>query len=82
MKNKLLKGRVLYDIKELREVVEEAVFFYNTARPHMSINLMIFQRADTHTGEIMKGWTSYRNIAIKNLQGENIISNKCLSLGV
>lgn len=28
----------------------------------------------THTGEIKKGWTSYRDIAIKNLQPENIIT--------
>ena len=39
------------------------------------------QEAATHTGEIKKGWTSYRDIAIKNLQTENIVSNKCLSLG-
>lgn len=47
----------------------------------MSINMMTLQEAATHTGEIKKEWTSYRDIAIKNLQTENIISNKCLSLG-
>lgn len=40
MKNELLKGKVFYDIKEVKEAVEKAVLFYNTARPHMSINMM------------------------------------------
>lgn len=82
MKNELLKGKVFYGIKEIKEAVEKAVLFYNTARPHISINMMTHQEAATHTGEIKKGWTSYRDIAIKNLRTENIISNKCLSLGV
>ncbi|MBR8709532.1 hypothetical protein IX321_002348 [Bacteroides pyogenes] len=81
MKNELLKGKSFCDIKEVTEAVEKAVLFYNTERPHMSINMMTPQEAATHTGEIKKGWTSYRDIAIKNLQTENIISNKCLSLG-
>lgn len=80
MKNKLLKGMMFYDIKEVKEAVEKAVLSYNTARAHMSINMMTSQKAATHTSEIKKGWTSYRDIAIKNLQTENNISNKCLSL--
>lgn len=55
MKNELLKGKVFYDIKEFTKAVEKTVLFYNTARPHMSINMMISQGATTHTGEIMKG---------------------------
>lgn len=78
MKNELLKDKVFYDIKEVTKAVEKAVFFYNTARPHMSINMMTPQEATTHTRGIKKGWTSYRDIAIKNLQTENIILNKCL----
>ena len=54
------------------------MLFYNTARPHMSINMMTSQEAATHTAEIEKGWISYRDITIKNWQTENIISNKCL----
>lgn len=81
MKNEQLKSKVFYDIKDVKEAVEKAVLFYNTALPHISINMMTPQEAATHTGEIKKGWTSYRDIAIKNLQTENIISNKCRSLG-
>lgn len=65
IKNELLKGKSFCYIKEVRETVEKAVLFYNTERPHMSINMMIPQEAATHTGEIKKGWTSYRDIAIK-----------------
>ena len=36
--------------------------------------LMAPQEGVTHTGEIKKGWTSYRDIAIKNLQPKNIIT--------
>ena len=81
MKNERLKGKSFCDIKEVAEAVEKTVLFYHTERPHMSINMMTPQEAATHTGEIKKGWTSYRDIAIKNLQTENIVSNKCLSLG-
>ena len=81
IKNELLKGKSFCNIKEVRETVEKAVLFYHTEQPHMSIHRMTPQEAATHTGEIKKGWTSYRDIAIKNLQTENIITNKCLSLG-
>lgn len=46
----------------------------------MSINMMILQKATTHTGENKKERTSYIDIAIKDLQKENIILDKCLSL--
>ena len=36
--------------------------------------MMAPQEGVTHTGEIKKGWTSYRDIAIKNLQPKNIIT--------
>ena len=81
MKNERLKGKSFCDIKEVAEAVEKTVLFYHTERPHMSINMMTPQEAATHTGEIKKGWTSYRDIAIKNLQTKNIVSNKYLSLG-
>lgn len=82
MKNELLKGMVFYDIKEVKEAVEKAVLFYNTVRPHMSINMMTPQEAAAHIGEIKKGWTSYRDTAIKHLQQENFISDECLPLGI
>ena len=67
MKNELLKGKSFCDIKEVAEAVEKAVLFYNTERPHMSINMMTPQEAATHTGEIKKGWTSYRESQVSDL---------------
>lgn len=42
--------------------------------------MMTPKDAATHTGEIKKRWTSYRDTAIKNLQPDNFVSNECLSL--
>lgn len=48
----------------------------------MSINMMTFQEAATHIGEIKKkNGPVIGDITIKNLQAENIILSKCLSLG-
>lgn len=44
----------------------------------MIFNMMTFQEVTTHADEIMKGWINYENIAIKDLQTENIIPNKNL----
>ena len=81
MKNELLKGKMFCNVKKVRDAVEQAVLFYNTRRPHMSINMMTPKEAATHICEIKKGWTSYRDTAIKNLQPDNFVSNECLSLG-
>lgn len=39
-----LRTRCFYDIKEIKEALEKAVLFYNTVRPHMSINMMTPKR--------------------------------------
>ena len=36
------------NVKEVRDAVEQAVLFYNTRRPHMSINMMTPKEAATH----------------------------------
>lgn len=59
---------------------DKIVVAENRMVTHMSINVITPQEVATHTGEIKEGWTSYRDIAIKNLQTENIISSKYLSL--
>lgn len=56
MKDELLKGKIFCNVKEVRDAVEQAVLFYNTRRPHMSINMMTPKEAATHTGEIKKGF--------------------------
>lgn len=66
MKNELLKGKVFHSIKEVKNAVAAAVEFYNSERPHMSIDMMTPVEAANHNGEIAKKWTSYRQQAIKN----------------
>ena len=48
---------------------------------YKNLNMMVPKEAATHTGEIKKGWTSYRDTAIKNLQPDNFVSNEYLTLG-
>jgi len=66
MKNELLKDVVFHNIEEVKAAVTVAVDFYNTERPHMSIDMMTPNEAAGCSGEIAKRWTSYRLNAIKN----------------
>lgn len=45
----------------------QAVIFYHTRCPYMSINMRTPKEASTHTGEIKKGWASDRDNARKHL---------------
>lgn len=65
VKNELLKGLRFSSIKEVHDAIEVAVEFYNTRRPHMSINMMTPEEAAKCNGEIRKWWKSYRETAIK-----------------
>lgn len=67
IKGELLKGIVFHSLKEVRDAVETAVIFYNTKRPHMSIDMMTPQEAAQCNGEIKKWWRCYRDEAIKNI---------------
>ena len=65
MKNELLKGLRFTCLREVRDAIAAAVVFYNTARPHMSIDMMTPEEAAKCNGEIHKWWRSYREEAIK-----------------
>lgn len=65
MKNELLRGLRFTCLKEVRDAISAAVVFYNTARPHMSIDMMTPEEAAKCNGEIHKWWRSYREEAIK-----------------
>ncbi len=65
LKNKLFKGMRFSCIKEASDAMKLAMDFYNTMRPHMSINMMTPQEAAKCNGEIRKWWRSYREDAIK-----------------
>ena len=48
--------------------MEKAVAFYNSERPHMSLNNMTPRQAASYTGRIQKKWTSYREKYLENLE--------------
>ena len=66
IKNELLKGLRFKSLAEVRDAIEVAVHFYNTQRPHMSVDMMTPEQAAHCNGEIRKWWKSYREQAIKN----------------
>lgn len=65
IKNELCANLVFTSIEEVEEKIKEVIEFYNTRRPHMSINGMTPVEAAQQTGEIKKDWYSYRSAAIK-----------------
>lgn len=63
VKNELLKGLRFTCLKEVREALTVAIDFYNTRRPHMSVDMMTPEEASRCNGEIRKWWKSYREEA-------------------
>ena len=66
IKDELLKGLRFTCLNEVRDALDIAVQFYNTQRPHMSIDMMTPEQAAQCNGEIRKWRKSYRDEAIKN----------------
>ena len=79
MKNELLKGKVFRSIGEVIAAVALAVDFYNNRRPHMSIGMMTPAQAAQTSGDRDMKWTSYRLMAIKSRDKDDIPEN-CLPL--
>lgn len=77
MKNELLKGMVFHTLQDVTDAVANAVNFYNTRRPHMSICMMTPVQASKCCGELEKKWHSYREDAIKK---KSDIPKNCLPL--
>ena len=76
IKNEILKGYRFTDIEQVRQAVRAAVEFYNTERPHMSIDMKTPAEASLCTGELVKRWKSYKLLAIKRQrEGLNIPAN-------
>lgn len=65
VKNELLKGMRFTSLTEVRDAMRVAVEFYNTRRPHMSLDWMTPKEAAECNGEIRKWWRSYREEAIR-----------------
>ena len=82
IKNELLKGCRFTNIEQVRQAVSAAVEFYNTERPHMSIDMKTPAEASLCTGELVKRWRSYRLLAIKRQREGLIIPANVLPLPV
>ena len=59
-------------IEEVREAMHTAVPFYNNERPHRSIEMLTPMEAAGRTGRFKRGWASYRERAIDNLDMETL----------
>lgn len=60
IKNELLQGMCFRTMAEVRKAVAAAIHFYNTERPHMSLNMLTPIQAGQMEGPIKKKWISYR----------------------
>jgi transposase InsO family protein len=80
VKNELLKGLIYHRIDDLRNDLVVKIDFYNTRRPHMSIDMMAPVQASSFEGEIKKRWHSYRYDAIKAQRGALEIAENSLPL--
>lgn len=66
IKNELLKGKRFKTIKEANVELASVIEFYNTKRPHMSLNYMTPIEASKGKGKIPKKWKSYREEYLEN----------------
>lgn len=80
MKNELLKDMRFTSIDEVRLAVRSAVDFYNTERPHMSVDMMTPAQAACCEGELNRRWISHRINAIKEKERASGITENCLPL--
>lgn len=61
LKKKFLNQYEFKTIEQVRGAVEEAVGFYNTKRPHRSLDMLTPQQAFGKIGQFKKRWTSYKD---------------------
>lgn len=64
VKNELTKGLRFHSIEQARVELDKRIAYYNTRRPHMSLNNLTPQEAIGYTGVLKKHWHSYRDEAI------------------
>ena len=65
VKNELLHGKTFYSLRQVIEAVSKAVEFYNSERPHSSIDWHTPDEAHQMQGEMKRHWHSWREDAIK-----------------
>ncbi len=72
LKNELFQDKEFHDIDEVREGMRTVVPFYNNKRPHRSIEMLAPIEAAGRSGRFRRGWMSYREKAIDNLDRETL----------
>ena len=65
IKNELLCNERFYSFDSMYHSIKRAIEFFNTERPHLSLNMMTPAEASRCTGEQTLLWTSFRRNAIK-----------------
>ena len=65
VKNELLHGKTFTSLRQVSEALRNAVKFYNSERPHSSIDWHTPDEAHQMQGEMKRHWHSWREDAIK-----------------
>ncbi|MBO7109518.1 MAG: integrase core domain-containing protein [Prevotella sp.] len=65
VKNELPYGQTFTSLRQVTEAVKTVVLFYNTERPHSSIDWHTPDEAHQMQGEMKRHWHSWREDAIK-----------------
>lgn len=68
VKNELLKGKTFTSMRQVVEAVDVAIEFYNSERPHSSIDWHTPNQAHGMSGEMKRHWHSWREDAIRKQQ--------------
>ncbi len=68
VKNELLHGKTFASIRQVTRAVRDSVEFYNSERPHSSINWHTPDEAHKMSGEMERHWHSWREDAIRKQQ--------------
>jgi len=61
LKQEFLNHYEFKTIEEVRQAVRQAVEFYNTQRPHRSLDMLTPEQASKKMGYLKKHWVSYKD---------------------
>lgn len=68
VKNELLHGRTFTSLEQVNAAVESAILFYNSERPHSSLDWHTPDQAHQMSGDMKRHWHSWREDAIRREQ--------------
>ncbi|MCR5037980.1 MAG: integrase core domain-containing protein [Bacteroidales bacterium] len=68
VKDELLHGRTFTSLEQVTAAVESAILFYNSERPHSSLDWHTPDQAHQMSGEMKRHWHSWREDAIRREQ--------------